>query len=110
MKAVSTLTIPRVPSNLLQLFAPFVKKFRPSEDDKMADLMVLFEFTKALGDCWEWLSYATDKASIIIKDASTCHEGYGTALAIAFATEHELYSSSFFAAFDDIMRLPGVQR
>ena len=72
--------------------------------------MILFEFTKALGSAWEWLSYASDKASIIIKDASTCQYPESGPLATAFAEQYELYSASFFAAFDETMRLAGVQR
>jgi hypothetical protein len=58
VKVVSALTIRKFPAHLLEAFKPFLQKFRATEDDKVADLIVLFEFTKALGSCWEWLSFA----------------------------------------------------
>ena len=58
VKVVSALTIRKIPSHLLEAFKPFLAKFRATEVDKTADLIVLFEFTKALGCCWDWLSFA----------------------------------------------------
>ena len=58
VKVVSTLNIRRIPAHLLGAFQPFLKKFRATNDDKLADLITLFEFTKTLGSCWEWISFA----------------------------------------------------
>jgi hypothetical protein len=63
-------------------------------------LITLFEFTKAVGDKWEWLSYCEDKAAIIITTPADCLLPESGPLAAAFANEFELYSSSFFATFD----------
>lgn len=92
----------------MKAFIPFVKSFKPnSAEHKLADLIALFEFTKALGSCWDWLSLVEDKASIIIAVPAHCNQDISGDLAVAFAAEHELHSSSFFAAFDNMMRLPG---
>lgn len=107
-RSVSALTIRKIPAHLMRTFVPFVKNFRPiSEVHQLADLITLFEFTKALGSCWDWLSLAEDKASIIIAVPAHCNQDVSGELAVAFAAEHELHSSSFFAAFDNMMRLPG---
>jgi hypothetical protein len=73
-KAISALTIRKLPIHLMQTFIPFVKNFKPNiEEHKLADLITLFEFTKALGSCWDWLSLAEDKASIIIAVPAHCN-------------------------------------
>jgi hypothetical protein len=72
VKVVSALTIRKIPAHILEAFKPFLKKFRASEDDRIADLIVLFEFTKAVGNCWDWLSFASEKAVIIMSDLVNC--------------------------------------
>jgi hypothetical protein len=108
VKVVSALTIRKIPAHLLEAFKPFLTKFRPTEDDKIADLIVLFEFTKALGCCWDWLSFASEKAVIIMSDPINCALQESGPLTETFASQYELYSSSFFAAYDNMMRLPGL--
>ena len=72
VKVVSALTIRKIPVHILEAFKTFLKKFRPTHDDKISDLIVLFEFTKALGSCWEWLSFAQEKTVIIMSDPINC--------------------------------------
>jgi len=53
VKAIQMIGIMKLPQP--QAFVPFLNAFKPNENHKLADLIVLFEFTKAVGSSWEWL-------------------------------------------------------
>lgn len=69
----------------------------------------MFEFTKAVGEEWEWLSYCEDRAAIIITTPANFLLAESGPLAAAFANEFDLYSSSFFATFEQLMSGTGLQ-
>lgn len=87
-----------------------MRNFKPQPEPyhKLADLVVLFDLTKAIGREWSWISYYEDKASLIVSSPSDCIEQCSGPIAAAFAAEYELYSSSYFAAFDELMKNNGV--
>lgn len=109
-KVINALQIRKIPTHILAAFKPFLGKFRPCEEHELSDLITLFEFTKVVGDNWEWLSYCIDKEAIIINNPADCLLSESGPLAAAFASEFELYSSSFFATFDQLMSGTGLQR
>lgn len=109
-RVVNALQIRKIPAHIFIAFKPFLEKFKPCEEHELSDLITLFEFTKAVGDNWEWLSYCIDKEAIIISNPADCILSESGPLAAAFAAEFELYSSSFFSTFDQLMSGAGLQR
>lgn len=65
VKVISVISIRKLPPHVLTDFIPFLKQFRSHEEHNLADLICLFEFTKAVGIEWQWLSYCPDRAVII---------------------------------------------
>ena len=70
-------------------------------------LVILFEFTKLVGSCWDWLASAPMKEAIITP-AQIFNAEEADSLAVAFANESELYSSSFFATYEEVMSTKGL--
>jgi len=57
-KIINFLGVKKIPPHLLKTFIPFLKQFKPSNEHSIDDLANLFEFTKTVGSCFEWLSWA----------------------------------------------------
>ena len=86
-----------------------MERFRPTKNHCANDLTILFEFTKVVGNCWEWLSYS-DNRSIIIANAQTLLIQESAPLTDAFAEESKLYSASFFKTYERIMEHNPLQK
>jgi hypothetical protein len=84
---------------VLNSFKTFLQEFIPQEEHNVADLIILFEFTKALGSCWDWFSKTPYRAVILTVPEHCTQEVSGTITTI-FSNEFDLYSSGLFSTYD----------
>lgn len=103
------LGIKKLPPHIPAAFVTFLKTFRPCSSHSVADLTILYEFTKELGCHWDWLAYSADRVTIIA-DATTLILPESGAIVTDFANEHELYSGSFFKTFEHVMAYKSLQK
>lgn len=100
-RCVSTLGIRRLSPLLLNSFKTFLQDFIPQEEHNVDDLIVLFEFTKVLGSCWNWFS-KTPHRTVILTVPKHCTQEVSGTITTIFSNEFDLYSPGLFATYDNL--------